>query len=124
MIFEYTSNNWIDRVKDNRKEILNAEKAKDLQRFEANDFGFIEKVCMTLISALRISESEFSKHVLNATKDYYAYLKNTKNKISDDKLENLFENLKVLADGLKNTIEFSNKLVLSFIAVLTNKTAS
>ena len=110
MIFEYTSANWIDRVKDNRKEILNAEKAKDIQKFEANDFEFIEKVCMTLISALRISESEFSKHVLNATKDYYAYLKNTKNKISDDKLENLFENLKVLADGLKNTIEFSKSV--------------
>ena len=43
MIFEYTSANWIDRVKDNRKEILNAEKAKDIQRFEANDFEFIEK---------------------------------------------------------------------------------
>lgn len=110
MIFEYTSNNWIERIKDRRKEILNANKNKDLTEIRANSFEFIEKVCMTVASALRISESEFSKHALNATKDYYAYLKNTKKNISDDKLENLLENLKVLAVSFKNTIDFSKSV--------------
>ena len=54
-----------------------------------------------------MSESEFSKHALNATKDYFAYLKNTKKNISDDKLENLLQNLKVLAVSFGNTAEFS-----------------
>ena len=108
MIFdEYKTYNWIEKIKDKRKEILNAEKHKDIVLLDANSFEFLERVCNTLAVALRMSESEFSKHALNATKDYYAYLKNTKKNISDDKLENLLQNLKVLAVSFRNTAEFS-----------------
>ena len=104
---EFSSALFIDRVKDNRKEILNAE--KQIEKLNANSFEFIQKICELLVVALRISESEFSKLALNATKDYYAYLKATKNNISDEKLENLLQNLEQFKVACKNTLEFSNK---------------
>ena len=57
------------------------------------DFDFVSSVAYFFNIYMSMTEGDFSKLLLNATKDYYAYLKSSKNKISDDKLENLLANL-------------------------------
>ena len=42
MIFdEYKTYNWIEKIKDKRKKILNAEKHKDIVLLDANSFAFL-----------------------------------------------------------------------------------
>lgn len=106
---ENKSNDFIDRVIDRRELKLYSGK---LHEVEVNNFKFVEKICAFFRVHMGFSESDFSRLILNATKDYYAYLKNTKKDISDDKLENALVNLDSYLSKLGNQTEFSNNEVI------------
>jgi hypothetical protein len=50
---------------------------------------------------LGLREYQFSTQVLNASRDYYAMVKNTKARIGDDKLKSLLVNTRALAEHLR-----------------------
>jgi len=49
---------------------------------------------------LGLKEYQFSTQVLNASRDYYAMVKNTKARIGDDKLKSLLVNTRALVEHL------------------------
>ena len=111
---ENKSNDFINRVVDKRELMLYSDK---LLEIEVSNFEFVEKICAFFRVHMGFSESDFSRLILNATKDYYAYLKNTKKDISDDKLENALVNLDSYLNKLGNQTEFSNNEVVRKKAV-------
>ena len=68
-------------------------------------FSFIMKVYDLYRRVIGLKEYQFSTQVLNASRDYYAMVKNTKARIGDDKLKSLLVNMRALVEHLteKNT---------------------
>ena len=68
---------------------------------EITSFSFMMKVYDFYRRVLGLKEYQFSTQVLNASRDYYAMVKNTKTKIGDDKLKSLLVNTRALAEHLR-----------------------
>lgn len=64
-------------------------------------FSFIMKVYDLYRRVIGLKEYQFSTQVLNASRDYYAMVKNTKARIGDDKLKSLLVNTRALAEHLR-----------------------
>ena len=73
------------------------------QHDKITTFSFIMKVYDLYRRVLGLKEYQFSTQVLNASRDYYAMVKNTKTKIGDDKLKSLLVNTRALAEHLRET---------------------
>ena len=63
-------------------------------------FSFIMRVYDLYRRVLGLKEYQFSTQVLNASRDYYAMVKNTKARIGDDKLKSLLVNTRALVEHL------------------------
>ena len=70
------------------------------QHDKITTFSFIMKVYDMYRRVLGLKEYQFSTQVLNASRDYYAMVKNTKTRIGDDKLKSLLVNTRALAEHL------------------------
>ena len=70
---------------------------------EITSFSFMMKVYDFYRRVLGLKEYQFSTQVLNASRDYYAMVKNTKTKIGDDKLKSLLVNTRALVEHLRET---------------------
>ena len=73
------------------------------QHDKITTFSFIMKVYDLYRRVLGLKEYQFSTQVLNASRDYYAMVKNTKTKIGDDKLKSLLVNTRALVEHLRET---------------------
>ena len=63
-------------------------------------YGFLMQVYDLYRRVLGLKEYQFSTQVLNASRDYYAMVKNTKARIGDDKLKSLLVNTRALVEHL------------------------
>ena len=70
------------------------------QHDKITTFSFIMKVYDLYRRVLGLREYQFSTQVLNASRDYYAMVKNTKARIGDDKLKSLLVNTRALVEHL------------------------
>ena len=70
------------------------------QHDKITTFSFIMKVYDLYRLVLGLKEYQFSTQVLNASRDYYAMVKNTKARIGDDKLKSLLVNTRALVEHL------------------------
>ena len=70
------------------------------QHDKITTFSFIMKVYDLYRRVIGIKEYQFSTQVLNASRDYYAMVKNTKARIGDDKLKSLLVNTRALVEHL------------------------
>jgi hypothetical protein len=70
------------------------------QHDKITTFSFIMKVYDLYRRVLGLKEYQFSTQVLNASRDYYAMVKNTKARIGDDKLKSLLVNTRALVEHL------------------------
>ena len=70
---------------------------------EITSFSFMMKVYDFYRRVLGLKEYQFSTQALNASRDYYAMVKNTKTKIGDDKLKSLLVNTRALVEHLRET---------------------
>ena len=70
------------------------------QHDKITTFSFIMKVYDLYRRVLGLKEYQFSTHVLNASRDYQAMVKNTKARIGDDKLKSLLVNTRALVEHL------------------------
>ena len=78
------------------------------QHDKITTFSFIMKVYDLYRRVLGLREYQFSTQVLNASRDYYAMVKNTKARIGDDKLKSLLVNTRALAEHLREKDADSN----------------
>ena len=72
------------------------------QHDKITTFSFIMKVYDLYRRVLGLKEYQFSTQVLNASRDYYAMVKNTKAIIGDDKLKSLLVNTRALVEHLSD----------------------
>ena len=70
------------------------------QHDKITTFSFIMKVYDLYRRVIGLKEYQFSTQVLNASRDYYAMVKNTKARIGDDKLKSLLVNTRALVEHL------------------------
>ena len=63
-------------------------------------YGFLMQVYDLYRRVLGLKEYQFSEQVLNASRDYYAMVKNTKTKVGDHKLKSLLVNTRALVEHL------------------------
>jgi hypothetical protein len=71
------------------------------QHDKITTFSFIMRVYDLYRRVLGLREYQFSTQVLNASRDYYAMVKNTKARIGDDKLKSLLVNTRALVEHLR-----------------------
>jgi hypothetical protein len=71
------------------------------QHDKITTFSFIMRVYDLYRRVLGLREYQFSTQVLNASRDYYAMVKNTKARIGDDKLKSLLVNTMALVEHLR-----------------------
>ncbi len=82
-------------------------------------YGFLTTVYDLYRRILKIREYYFSESVLGASRDYYAFIKCTRNEVGSEKLQALLVNTQALVDHLRRSDDASSELVQLYIEEAT-----
>jgi len=94
-------------------------KLKNRSNAKVTEYGFLMKVYDLYRRVLGLKEYQFSTQCLNASRDYYAMIKNTKNEVGSEKLQALLVNTRALVEHLRRHRDAESELMKLYIKEAT-----